>query len=156
MRYADNVDAILAAERLARQALQEDSATLDGQPVLVRHSLIDAGQVADMFDGDDHTLMRGLEANPLIVELIFPSPRTIDRVGVTVGTMDFNLKMIATPADGSAPRNAAMDYRNMPEDPHVDIALPGGTQPVGKLRIEITNLHQAEVANIHVREVSIK
>ena len=156
MRYADNVDTIFAAERLARQALQEDSATLDGQPVVVRHSLIDAGQVADLFDGDDHTLMRGLEANPLIIELEFPSPRTVGSLGLTVASMDFRLQVIATPADGSTPRDAAMEYRNQPADPHVDLALPGGTQPVNKLRIEITNLDQGEIANIHVREISLR
>ena len=156
MRYADNVDTIFAAERQARQALREDSATLDGQPVVVRHSVIDAGQVADLFDGDDRTLMRGMEANPLIIELEFPSPRTVGSVGLTVASMDFGLKVIATPADGSMPRDAAMEYRNQPADPHVDFALPGGTLPVSKLRIEITNLHQGEIANIHVREISLR
>jgi len=156
MRYADNVDTIFAAERQARQVLQEDSATLDGQQILVRHSLIDAGQVADMFDGDDHTLMRGMEANPLIIELVFPSPRAVGRLGVTVGSMDFSMKVITTPANGSAPRDASMTYRDLPADPHVDLALPGGTQLVSKLRIEITNLHEGEVAHIHVREISLR
>jgi hypothetical protein len=156
MRYADNVDTIFAAERQARQALREDTATLDGQQIIVRHSLLDVGQVADVFDGDDHTLMRGMEANPLIIELAFPSPRTVGRLGITVASMDFTLKAIATPADGSAPRDAAMTYRNMPADPHVDLALPGGAQPVSKLRLEITNLNQGEVANIHVREISLR
>jgi hypothetical protein len=156
MRYADNIDTIFAAERQARQLLQEDSATLDGQQLLVRHSLLDAGQVADLFDGDDNTLMRGLEANPLIIELVFASPRTVGRLGVTVGSMDFSLKIITTPADGSAPRDASMTYRNLPSDPHVDLALPGSTQPVSKLRIEITNLHEGEVAHIHVREISLR
>jgi len=156
MRYADNVDTIFAAERLARQALQEDSATLDGQQILVRHSMLDAGQVADLFDDDDHTLMRGLEANPLIIELEFPSPRTVGSLGVTVGSMNFGLKLIATPADGSAPREAAMEYRNLPDDPHVDLALPVGTPPISKLRIEITNLNQGDVANIHVREINLR
>jgi len=156
MRYADNVDTIFAAERQARQALREDTATLDGQQIIVRHSLLDVGQVADVFDGDDHTLMRGMEANPLIIELAFPSPRTVGRLGITVASMDFTLKVIATPADGSAPRDATMTYRNMPDDPHVDLLLPGGAQPVSKLRIEITNLNQGEVANIHVREISLR
>jgi hypothetical protein len=155
MRYADNVDTIFAAERQARQVLQEDTATLDGQQILVRHSLLDAGQVADVFDGDDHTLMRGMEANPLIVELVFPSPRTAGQLGLTVASMDFSLKVIATPANGSAPRDTTMEYRNQPADPHVDLALPGGTQPISKLRIEITNLNEGDVANIHVREISL-
>jgi hypothetical protein len=156
MRYADNADAVFAAERQARQALKQDIATLDGQQIVVRHSLLDGGQVADVFDGDDHTLMRGLEANPLIVELLFPTPRTAGSLGLTVGTMDFSVKVIATPADGSAPHEATQEYRNQPDDPHVDLALPGGAQPLSKLRIEITNLNQGETANIHVREISLK
>jgi hypothetical protein len=44
----------------------------------------------------------------------------------------------------------------MPDDPHVDLLLPGGAQQVSKLRIEITNLNQGEVANIHVREISLR
>jgi hypothetical protein len=156
MRYVDNVDAILAAERQARQVLQEDRTMLDGQQILVRHSRLDAGQVSDVFDGADNTLMRGLEANPLIIELVFPSPRTVGQLGLTVASMDFNLKVIATPADGSAPRDVAKEYRGLPADPHVDLALPGGAQPVSKLRIEITNLNEGEVAHIHVREISLK
>jgi hypothetical protein len=156
MRYADNADTIFAAERQARRALQEDGAMLDGQQIIVRHSLLDAGQVADLFDGDENTLMRGMEANPLIVELEFPSPRSVGSVGVTVGSMDFSLKVIATSAGAAAPREATMEYRNLPEDPHVDIQLPGGSQPVSKLRIEIANLNQGDVANIHVREISVK
>jgi dolichyl-phosphate-mannose-protein mannosyltransferase/AF2212-like protein len=156
MCYVDNIDTVFATERQARQVLQEDAATLDGQQILVRHSLLDTGRVADVFDADDHTLMRGLEANPLIIELVFPSPRTVGRLGVTVASMDFSMKVITTPADGSAPRDTSMTYHNLPADPHVDLTLPGGTQPVSKLRIEITNLNQGEVAHIHVREVSIK
>ncbi len=70
--------------------------------------------------------------------------------------MDFSVKVIATPADGTAPRNVTQEYRNQPDDPHVDLALPGGMQTISKLRIEITNLNQGETANIHVREISIK
>ena len=48
-----------------------------------------------------------------------------------------------------------MEYRNQPDDPHVDLGLPGGT-PVGKLRIEITNLNEGDVAKIHVREITLR
>lgn len=154
IRYADNVDAIFAAERQARQQLQEDSATLDGERVVVRHSQLDMGQVSDLFDNDSNTLMRGLEANPLVVEIAFPKPRSISSVGVTVGTMDFQLKVVATPADGSAPRDVSMTYRNLPSDPHVDLALPGGAQMLSKIRIELTNINASEVTHIHVRDIS--
>jgi hypothetical protein len=156
MRYADNVDTVFEAERQARQVLREATITLDGQQIPVRHSLLDIGRVADAFDGDNYTLMRGMEANPLIVELEFPNPRNISSVGVTMAALDFGVKVIATPSDGTAPREATMEYRNMPVDPHVDIALPGGSQPVSKLRIEITSLTDGDLAHIHVREIGLK
>jgi hypothetical protein len=156
MHYADNVDTIFEAERQARAVLREAKVTLDGQQILVRHSLLDIGAVSSVFDGDDYTLMRGMEANPLIVELEFPSPRNISSVGLTMAALDFGVKVIATSTDSAAPREATMEYRNMPVDPHVDILLPGGSQPVSKLRIEITSLTDGELAHIHVREIGLK
>ena len=155
MRYVDNVDAIFLAEREARRRLQEERATVDGQAVVVRHSQLDMGQVNNVFDGDESTLMRGLEANPLVLEIIFPEPRSVSSLGVTVASMEFTLKVEATPAGGGAPSSSEMTYRGLPPDPHVDFALPGGAQTISKLRIEITNIHEGEVAHIHVREISL-
>jgi 4-amino-4-deoxy-L-arabinose transferase-like glycosyltransferase len=156
MQYVDNVDALFAADRQVRQQLQEHSAIMDGQPVVVRHSQLDIGQIENIFDGDDSTLMRGFEANPLVIEIDFPTPRSAGTLGVTVASMDFTLKVEATPASGDPPRSTTMTYRNMPDDPHVDLALPSGGQPISKLRIEITNINSGDTANIHVREVSLK
>ena len=38
-----------------------------------------------------------IASNKEIVELEFPSPRSVGSLGLTVGSMDFNLKVIATP-----------------------------------------------------------
>jgi hypothetical protein len=155
MRYVENVDEIFRAEREARRQLLEEPATMNGQEVVVRHSQLDMGQIANIFDGDDSTLMRGLEANPLVLELTFPEPRSVSSLGLTVASMDFKLKIETTPANGGAPSSSEMSYRGLPPDPHVDLALPGGAQTISKLRIEITNLNEGETAHIHVREVSL-
>src|SRR5262249_35235590 len=145
MRYVDNVDAIFAAERLARQQLDEDNAVMDGQTVQVRHSKLDMGQVDSIFDNDDSTLLRGLEANPLVLEIQFPAPRHASTLGLTTGTMDFTVKVEVTPPNNQAPRSSSTTYRGLPTDPHVDIALPGGDQPISRLRIEITNINEGDV-----------
>jgi hypothetical protein len=156
LQYVDDVDQIFDAERKARQQLIEQNVTVDGQPAVVRYSQLDIGEIANIFDGDETTLMRGLEANPFVIELDFASPRSISSLGLTVASMDFSLRVVAIPARGGVPLNAEMTYRNLPPDPHVDLAMPGGAQEISKLRIEITNLNETNVAHIHVRELSFR
>ena len=71
------------------------------------------------------------------------------------GSMQFKLMVMATPAGGAAPQTFTQEYRDLPSDPQIDIALPGGTQDVSKLRIEITDLNVSpgDAAHIHVREL---
>jgi hypothetical protein len=156
LRYVDNADAIFAADRLARQQLRSASVSVDGQDVTVRYSLPDSGRVVDLFDGDAHTLLRGLEANPFILELSFPSPRRVAALGLDFATMQFSLKVEITPADGGAARSFVHEYRDLPMDPHIDLPLPDGPQDVSKLRLEIKDLNAGENAHIHIREVALQ
>jgi predicted DNA-binding antitoxin AbrB/MazE fold protein/4-amino-4-deoxy-L-arabinose transferase-like glycosyltransferase len=156
IHYVDNVDELFAAERLARQQLVEAVVSLDGQDTLVRYSQLDIGEIRNVFDGDTQTLMRGLEANPFVIELEFSQPRPVTALGLDTASMEFTLKVLATPAGGDAPTSTQQTYRGLPDDPHVDLALAGGLQQISKLRIEITNLHEGEVGHIHVREVKLR
>jgi hypothetical protein len=153
--YVDNVDALFAADRLARQALVESVAAIDGQRVSVRHSRLDMGNPSHVFDGDTRTLLRGLEANPLVIEISFDSPRALSGIGLDVGSMDFTLEIEATPADGGAPSTASATYRDNVPDPHVDLSLPSPVQ-AEKLRVEITNIRERDVAHVHVREIALQ
>ncbi len=156
MEYVPNIDEIFAADRAARQQLRETSATLNGQTVMVRHSLLDMGGIGDLFDTNPNTLIRGFEANPLVLEFNFSTPQSISAIGLTVGTMDFEVSIEATPSDGSPPRSYTTSYVGQPPDPAVEYTLPDGTLTVTKLRLAIRNLNEGEVAHIHVRDVTFR
>jgi hypothetical protein len=156
LRYVDNVDAIFAAERQARQLLVEEVVPLDGQDTVMRFSQLDIGEIRNLFDGDTQTLLRGFEANPFVIEFEFSQPRTISDLGIDTASMDFTLKVVATPSGGGEPAITEQTYKGLPDDPHVDLTLTGGAQPISKLRIEITSLNEGEVAHIHVREVKLQ
>lgn len=158
MRYVDDIDAIFAQEEIERQKPVVDQATLDGQPVDISHSLLDIGQVSDLIDGDTHTLIRGMEANPLVIELHFPSPRAIKTVGIDTASVHFQLNVEATAPSGGNPRVFSQKYNSPTPDPHVDADLPGGAQQTSILRVEITDLDTAkgDIAHIHVRELSVR
>ena len=156
MRYVEGVDAIFAAERQARRALQESRAMLDGQPVVVRHSPLGAGRIDDLFDGTPRTLIRGLEANPLVVEIAFPTPRPVRAVALDLGSMDLSLKVTLTSPDGREAMTASETFRGLPRDPHVELALPDGGREATQARIEITMLPRREPAHVHVRELALR
>ncbi len=155
MRYVDNVDTIFAADKAARAQLVVDQVDVGG-PMTIAHSMLDMGTPDNLFDGDPSTLMRGFEANPLIIELRFPQPRRIGGVTITLGSMDLTLRLIGTPADGGLQTIAEQHYSGLPPDPSVSLDLPSGVRELSTLRLEILQAGVGDVAHVHVREVVLR
>ena len=156
MTYRPNIDEAFAMERELRSQLVEEEASLDGQPITVRHSMLDGGSLPDLFDDDTRTLIRGLEANPFVIELQFGEPRSVGGIELDLGTMArFDVRVMATPAGGSTPRNAMQQYENFEPDPHIELAIPGGPQPLSKLRVEVQDYTQLDEVHVHVRGLKL-
>ena len=145
---------IFAAEYAVRQQPDEGKVQLNGQDIGIRYSKLDQGRPGDMFDGDGDTLIRGLEANPLILELFFPTARTIRGIKLHTASMNYRLRVETSNGYSNVVRTTAT-YRDLPADPQVDYALPGGPASSTRLRIEITELDRLEDVHIHVRELEL-
>ncbi len=153
LAYAPNVDEIFAAEKAARSQLVDAQVTLDGQIVAVRHSVIDMGAPELMFDGDHFTLMRGLEANPFVLELTFPEPRTLSRVEADFGLAEITLTVLLYVDGSGEPLRYVTERSNASsQDPQMVLNLPEAP-PVTHVRFEVFNRAAGEVANIHIREL---
>ncbi len=100
LAYVDNLDTIIQQEREARSQPVTETAVIDGQTVEVTHSQFDMGLLPNVFDGDTFTLVRGLEANPLIMEFTFPEPRKITGLAADFASMDFTLTAKLYAEDG--------------------------------------------------------
>jgi hypothetical protein len=154
-RYVDDIDAIFAAEKVARARLVEAPAVLAGEPLTVRHSTLDMGAVSSLFDGREETLIRGLEANPFVLELLFPKPRPLRRISADLGRMDnVAIAVEATPRGGSPVRYEAT-YRWSAETPRFELALPERVV-AEKLRLEFRDLNSPEITHIHVFELGLE
>lgn len=154
--YAPDADAVFAAEAAARRRLDVGELTLDGTKVRILHSRLDGGRLEDLFDGDSHTLVRGLEANPLVLQFDFARPRTIRGLKLQTATMDYALKVDRTSPSGGAPRSSTTTYRGLPVDPWIEFALPDGPEEIQTLRLEITQLDAGDDVHVHVRELSLE
>ncbi len=155
LSYVDNIDEIFAAEREARRRLVTDTVTLNGGPVVVAHSVFDGGTVQDMFDGDPYTLARGLEANPLVVEIRFPEPRVVTSLEATFAQMNFKWTILLYADDANPPVEYSEEYRGLPGEPHVTMKFDRGAAQVSKIHMEILEFNAPEPAHIHIRELSL-
>jgi hypothetical protein len=156
LTYADNVDAVFAADEAARRQPVVEQIVLDGQRVTVSHSQFEAGQVKDLFDADPFTLVRGREANPLVIEFTFSQPRALSSLTAVFGSMDFALAASLYGDPNAEPVVYEQTYRNLPPDPKVELSFGSSPQTVSKLRLEIKHLTAGATAKIHVRELALK
>lgn len=155
MRYVHDIDDRLAAERAARRVLVQDTATVDGETVQVRRSPIDLGTMADLFDDDPRTLIRGIDANPLVLEFTFPAPRLVRGIALDVWPVDLQLTVRMERHGGGPPYTYTATYRQQRRDVHADLDLSGAPVLARTLRIELLDLN-AEITKIHVAGVRLR
>lgn len=156
LEYADNLEEILAQEREARSRPVVEQFELDGQVVQVSHSIFDAGQLWDLFDGDPFTLARGLEANPLVLDFAFSEPRALSGLSATFGSMDFTLTARLYRDAAGEPQVYSETYRGLPPDPTVELRFDQGPASVTRLRLEVLQLNAGPEVHIHVRELEFR
>jgi hypothetical protein len=109
-----------------------------------------------MFDNDSFTLMRGLEANPFILEFTFPEPRHVSGLTADFGLVNLNLtaRLFPNPSEAPAIYNASFLSANT-GNPLVNMAFENAPDKVSMLRLEILNPTSGETANIHIRELHL-
>ena len=126
---------------------------IGGQAVDLVYSKLDMGRPEDLFDGDVATLARGLEANPFVLEFIYPEPRPIRGLSADFASMDFIVTAKLFADERAEPQVYTQEFRGLPPDPHIEMAFAGAPATVRKLRLEVQQLQPPAEVHIHVREV---
>jgi len=152
LAYMENVDEIFAREYQLRRQLVEAFIVVEGISAKVKYSQIDDGELGNLFDQKAHTLMRGREANPFVLEFEFIQPQSLKGLQAQFGSMDFELVLYLYPDGQTQPIVLRQDYRGLPPDPSIEFLFPE-INVLSKLRLEIRDLNQGEFANIHIREL---
>ncbi len=152
LRYSDQAPAIFEAEREERRRLQQAEVQLDGQPVTVRHSMLDMGEIYLVFDGDSFTFVRTLEANPLVIEIDFPEARRLRGLSLITGSAE--VAVTAQTLGSADGQNYAFSvkHRGSVDEPEVHLDF-GRVVEMQGLRLQVWDEQQAEPAHIHVWEI---
>jgi hypothetical protein len=130
-----------------------DKLVVDRQTVEVAHSKFDGGRSEDLFDDDPHTLARTEFANPATVELRYATPKLVKQLTVTTGSMDIGLTATVTPEQGQ-PKVVSKEFRQLPNDPTVNLELDSKGILAKKVRVEIKNLNIGD-GHIHIRTLHV-
>jgi hypothetical protein len=152
LNYVEGIEDILAAEKEQRRQLQEGEVVIDGQVVPVHYSMLDMGQIENVFDGNRESVARTLEANPFVIELAFTEPRTLSGITALIGSLHGRLVAKVYSDDEAAVQEFAADFQGSVSQPEVSLDF-GKALTAKRLRLEFFEPGVAEPAHIHVWEI---
>ena len=158
LRYVDNIDEIFAAEKAARQILQETVVALDGQEVKVRFSYLDsdlqAESMAAVFDNDPYTPAKTYENNPFVIEMTFPSPRLLNGFSIIIGSAKAQITLKCYRMIGEQPIVYTFEGQGTKQQPELSFDLPAPTQ-VKVLQVEMLDPLAPNPTKIHIWELKL-
>ena len=155
VRYVEGIDGIFAREAAARHTLVSTTASLDGEMVVVRHSLLDLGTIQGVLGASPGSAARSKEAYLFILEVDFPKPRLIHSVSMEVGAP--NVTVTVRVASGAAqPVTVSRTFRDPRPDLPVEVPLPPGVAAATTIRIEILDGFENEPAHVQVSGIRFR
>ena len=154
LHYSDAAQAIFDAEAEQRRQLQNAEVQLNGQRVQARHSMFDMGEIAQAFDGDSHTFVRSLEANPLVIELVFPEVVHLGGLSLIIGSANTEISALTSLSPDGPTQQFSVAYHGSVDQPEAHLDF-GQVVALQHLRIEILDRQQPEPAHIHVWEINL-
>jgi 4-amino-4-deoxy-L-arabinose transferase-like glycosyltransferase len=155
LKYVDNIQDIFAAEVVARHILQEDDVVIGQQQVHIRFSKIDLGQITDVFDGNPETFIRTKEANPLTLDLIFPTERFISGISLRVGGIPTRITVQIFAKDHWLSRTYSRELGPIFANRDVNFDF-GETISVDELILKVERMDLTEPIQVHLWEVELK
>lgn len=159
LTYVENIDEIFAAEKAARQVLQEGTFVIDGQEVQVRYSLLDTDSqeqaMALLFDQDPYTLAKSFEANPFVMELTFPQPRTLNGFSIIIGAASVQIKFSCYSEENAEPTVYTFEGQGSVNDMELSFDLPNPTE-TQKLRVEVLDTLAPDESKVHIWELTLR
>ena len=154
LAYVDDIEAILDAEKEARQTLLTEQLTILDQTVRVDYPRLDINEIQHAFDGDKTTVIRTLEANPLRLGLTFPEEISLSSVTLVIGGAPSRMTVIAM-ADGEVLETVVEEVGEAIVFREITLTF-NQTLQIDQLAVEILSVLDGEIAHVHLWEVILK
>jgi hypothetical protein len=153
LAYTPEAEAIFAAEKEERSIPVEQIFDINGEEIRFIHSRTDMGEIPYMFDENEFTLIRGLEANPFKLEMYFTGARQIDGLEFSLGSANLEITVSLYETTDSQP----VVYKTLKEEGKmlVNLNFDRGPQAIAWMRVELLDRHSGDSANVHIWELHL-
>jgi hypothetical protein len=156
LAYSPDFDRLVAAEKEAQRQLVSGQVVLEGEPVAVRHTRMDAGSLQEIVDGEVRSLGRFNGPNPAVLEMRFPRPRPVQQVRLIVSAGNWEVTLHLSAGADDPPQVYTAIARSPAADPTITIPIDRGPPAAGLARLELRLMDQGDEAIIHVRELQFR
>jgi len=156
LEYVDDIEEIMAPERLARLVPQHTAIPVWGTNAAVTYSRVDNGDITEVFDRNFFTLARGMVANPFLFDMSFQEPRRGTGIKIDLFPMDVRVKVTVRDSQGSILAETSGEAKRPEVNKDTSIELRFANSPVLFNRIEVEIYSLTDLPNrahIHVREL---
>ncbi|MCE1254450.1 MAG: glycosyltransferase family 39 protein, partial [Anaerolineae bacterium] len=156
MRYADQIDKIMAEEIALRHQLSTETVSLgDLGNVKVSYSKLDMGNITDIFDHEPTTLIRTAASNPLTLKFEFQRAVPLKGVDVLTGSAATRYSARVWLDGESEPRVFQIEEKAALDNHLMKIDF-GNELSVSKLELDIHNYEENEPAHVHLWDVTFE
>ncbi len=153
LNYVANIEDVFAEELEARRMMNHGTALLaDGEEVQVAYSTLDMGEIQHIFDGDQSTLARTWEANPLRMIVQFSQPRPVAWLSLRIGGEPTRIEAEVWASAAEQPQILILEVEGATNPRFVELYLPEMI-PVQQVEVRVINLNNAEPEHVHVWEL---
>ncbi|MCJ7696601.1 MAG: hypothetical protein MUO40_14415 [Anaerolineaceae bacterium] len=152
LNYVEGIEDIISHEKAERRIPLEDFVIIRGQSVPVQYPMLDINEIQQAFDGDETTLIRTFEANPLKIVLTFSPPIKLDSVTALVGgaSTEFTVRLRLVGNDTEITFATQVEEAMVVRPISLDF---GATKWVDAITIEVLNSNDGENAHVHLWEI---
>lgn len=155
MTYSLEAQALFAGERLARERMGTAVLVVNGRPVSVRYSPLQAGSAANLFDGDPETMVLTAGANPLRIELEFQEVVRITGLSVLADMADLGLTFEGF-GSGLQPAFYEAEFRDQSSGWALDMAFDPPPGLLSRVVIQIKEVSAPATASVSLRELVLR
>lgn len=156
LQYTADAPEQLQAARTLRRTLIEEETEAAGERIFVKHSRIDIGTVANLFDSNESTLARSAGINPFEIQITFPRPHPLLSLELTIDSHRLRWSVEAVDQLGKTLQQFSDSVESEASTSKVYVPVANLTRDIATLRIQVVNGTGAEPDYVHIREISWK
>jgi hypothetical protein len=154
LEYVPGIEEILAEEQEAWRQLLVGQVMINGIQTDVKYSMLDMGVIAAIFNPGNDSVIRTLQANPMVIELDFSERLLIQQMSFLVGGATTKITLYLESDDGS--HYTFEEYASEAPRPRKMVFTLDNPIQTTNLVVKILSVYDSVPGHVHLWEMTIR